>query len=162
MRPVRTWRSIRTRRVTASEVWQNQRPICQLDRLCWRMLAAKGKSRQQQRTDQALIVLSWPNWLIRSTLESKDRPQRGGRFCRGRLTTSYFLYSKISPGWHSRALQTASRVDRRIAFTLPFFNTEILANVMPTLSASSVTLIFRFANMTSMLMMIAMLVSLHR
>src|SRR5882724_2403284 len=34
MRPVRTWRSTRTRRVTASEVWQDQRPICQLDRLC--------------------------------------------------------------------------------------------------------------------------------
>jgi mRNA-degrading endonuclease toxin of MazEF toxin-antitoxin module len=34
--------------------------------------------------------------------------------------------------------------------------------VMPTFSASSVTLIFRFASMTSMLMMIAMLVSLYR
>jgi hypothetical protein len=34
--------------------------------------------------------------------------------------------------------------------------------VMPTLSASSVTLIFRFANMTSMLMMMAMLVSSNR
>jgi hypothetical protein len=74
----------------------------------------------------------------------------------------YYLYSKISPGWHSKALQTASSVDSRIAFTLPFFNTEILAIVMPTFSASSVTLIFRFANMTSMLMMIAILVSLHR
>jgi hypothetical protein len=31
--------------------------------------------------------------------------------------------------------------------------------VMPTFSESSVTLIFRFANMTSMLMMIAMPVS---
>jgi hypothetical protein len=39
---------------------------------------------------------------------------------------------------------------------------EMLAIVMPTFSASSVTLIFRFANMTSILMMIAMLVSLHR
>ena len=67
-----------------------------------------------------------------------------------------FLYSRISPGWQSRALQTASIVDSRIAFTFPFFKTEILAIVMPTLSASSVTLIFRLANMTSMLMMIAM------
>jgi hypothetical protein len=73
-----------------------------------------------------------------------------------------FLYSRISPGWHSSALQIASRVDSRIAFALPFFKTEILAIVMPTFSESSVTLIFRFANMTSMLMMIAMLVSLHR
>ena len=72
------------------------------------------------------------------------------------------LYSKISPGWHFNALQIASNVDSRIAFTLPFFKTEMLAIVMPTFSASSVTLIFRFANMTSMLMMIAMLVSLHR
>src|SRR6266536_419700 len=78
------------------------------------------------------------------------------------ISSPYYLYSKISPGWHSKALQTASSVDSRIAFTLPFFNTEILAIVMPTFSASSVTLIFRFANMTSMLMMMAILVSLHR
>ena len=74
----------------------------------------------------------------------------------------FYLYSKISPGWHSSALQIASRVDSRIAFALPFFKTEMLAIVMPTFSASSVTLIFRFANMTSMLIMIAMLVSLYR
>ncbi len=52
----------------------------------------------------------------------------------------------------------ASSVDRRIAFALPFFRTEILAIVMPTASASSVTLIFRLANITSMLIIIAMLV----
>jgi hypothetical protein len=84
------------------------------------------------------------------------------RDSRGRVAILYFPYSRISPGWHSRALQIAARVDRRIAFALAFFNTEILAIVMPTLSASSVTLIFRFANITSMLMMIAILVSLHR
>jgi hypothetical protein len=78
------------------------------------------------------------------------------------LYINVYLYSKISPGWHSSALQIASSVDSRIAFALPFFKMEILAIVMPTLSESSVTLIFRFANMTSMLMMIAMLVSLHR
>src|SRR6476659_1597712 len=66
-----------------------------------------------------------------------------------------YLYSKISPGWHSSALQIASRVDSRIAFALPFFKTEILAIVIPTFSASSVTLIFLLANMTSMLMIIA-------
>ena len=49
----------------------------------------------------------------------------------------------------------ASRVEKRIAFALPFFKTEILAIVMPTLSASSVTLIFRLANITSMLMTMA-------
>jgi hypothetical protein len=73
-----------------------------------------------------------------------------------------FLYSKMSPGWHSSALQIASRVESRIALALPFFKMEMLAIVMPTRSASSVTLIFRLANMTSMLMMIDMLVSSHR
>jgi hypothetical protein len=74
----------------------------------------------------------------------------------------YFWYSKISPGWHSSALQIASRVDSRTAFALPFFKMEMLAIVMPTFSASSVTLIFRFANITSMLIMIAMVLSLYR
>jgi hypothetical protein len=64
------------------------------------------------------------------------------------------IFQNVS-GLTSKALQIASNVDSRIAFALPFFNTEILAIVMPTLSASSVTLIFLFANMTSMLMMIA-------
>ena len=80
---------------------------------------------------------------------------------RRRVRITFYLYSKISPGWHSSALQVASRVDSRIAFTLPFFKREMLAIVMPTFSESSVTLIFRFANMTSMLMMIAMLISLY-
>jgi hypothetical protein len=66
------------------------------------------------------------------------------------------LNFKTSPGSHCSALQTASSVEKRIALTFPFFNTEILASVMPTFSASSVTLIFRLASMASMLMMIAM------
>ena len=57
-----------------------------------------------------------------------------------------------------RALQIASSVDSRIALAFPFFKTEMLAIVMPTFSASSVTLIFRFASITSILIMIAMLV----
>jgi hypothetical protein len=77
------------------------------------------------------------------------------------LPPVFYLYSRMSPGWQSSALQIASKVENRIAFALPFFKTEMLAMVIPTLSASSVTLIFRFANMTSMLMIIAMLVSLH-
>ena len=48
-----------------------------------------------------------------------------------------------------------------MARAFPFFNMEILAIVMPTLSASSVTLIFRFANITSMFIIIAMIVGLH-
>jgi hypothetical protein len=81
---------------------------------------------------------------------------------RERVDKPYFRYSKTSPGWHSNALQIASKVDSRTALALPFFKMEMLAIVMPTLSASSVTLIFRFANMTSMLIMIAMPVSLYR
>jgi len=56
-------------------------------------------------------------------------------------------------------LQIASNVDSRIALALPFFKMEILAIVMPTFSASSVTLILRLASITSMLMMIGMLIS---
>lgn len=73
-----------------------------------------------------------------------------------------FLYSSMSPGWHSSAVQIASSVENRIAFAFPFFSTEMLAIVMPTFSASSVTLIFRLANMTSILIIIAMLFTLHR
>ena len=50
----------------------------------------------------------------------------------------------------------ASRVERRRALALPFFKIEMLAIVIPTPSASSVTLILRFASMTSMLIMIGM------
>ena len=74
---------------------------------------------------------------------------------RRRFRNQFYLYSKISPGWHPKALHTASNVDKRIAFAFPFFNTEILAIVIPTFSASSVTLIFLFASITSMLMIIA-------
>jgi len=56
----------------------------------------------------------------------------------------------MSPGWQSKALQIASRVDNRTAFAFPFFNIERLAMVIPTLSASLVTLIFLFASITSM------------
>jgi len=67
----------------------------------------------------------------------------------------------MSPGWQSKALQIASRVEKRIAFAFPFFNIEMLAIVIPTFSDNSVTLIFLLANITSMLIMIAMLVWLH-
>lgn len=43
-----------------------------------------------------------------------------------------------------------------MALAFPFLSTEMFAIVIPTRSASSVTLIFRLANMTSTLMMIAM------
>jgi hypothetical protein len=63
----------------------------------------------------------------------------------------------MSPGWHSSALQSDSKVENRIALAFPFFKTEILAIVMPTFSASWVTVILRFASMTSMLIVIAMI-----
>jgi hypothetical protein len=31
------------------------------------------------------------------------------------------MYSKMSLGWQSKALQIASKVDKRIALALPFF-----------------------------------------
>jgi len=67
----------------------------------------------------------------------------------------YFLYSKISPGWQSKALQIASKVENRTALAFPFFKIDKLAIVIPTFSASSVTLIFLFASITSMLIIIA-------
>src|SRR3989344_3546561 len=63
----------------------------------------------------------------------------------------------MSPGWQSNALQIASNVEKRIAFAFPFFKIERLAIVMPTLSVSSVTLIFLFANITSMLIIVAII-----
>src|SRR5688572_1566338 len=61
----------------------------------------------------------------------------------------------MSPGWQSRAWQRASRVEKRMALALPFFRIERLAIVMPTRSASSVTLIFRLASITSMVTIVA-------
>src|SRR5262245_55139911 len=64
-------------------------------------------------------------------------------------------YSRMSPGWQSSARQMPSRVEKRMALALPFFRMERLAIVMPTRSASSVTLIFRLASITSMLTIVA-------
>jgi len=64
----------------------------------------------------------------------------------------------MSPGWQSRALQIASKVEKRIALAFSFFSIERFAIVIPTLSESSVTLIFRLASITSTLIIIAMFV----
>ncbi len=88
---------------------------------------------------------------------TSQRYWRDSRNCIKRLYFyPYFLYSKTSPGWQDRALQIASKVEKRIALALLFFKTEMLAMVIPTLSARSVTLILRLASMTSMFMIIAM------
>jgi hypothetical protein len=56
---------------------------------------------------------------------------------------------KRSAGWHSSALQSAASVSKRTPFTLPDFNSERLASVMPTRAARSFERIFRLASMTS-------------
>ena len=61
----------------------------------------------------------------------------------------------MSPGWQSRALQIASRVENRTAFALPVFNTDKLASVSPTFSDSSLSDIFRLAIITSRFTIIA-------
>ncbi len=58
-------------------------------------------------------------------------------------------YSSMSPGWHSNALQIASKVLNLIAFAFPVFSMERLDKVSPTLSESSFSDIFRFAITTS-------------
>lgn len=65
------------------------------------------------------------------------------------------LYSNISPGWQSNASHSFANVDTLIAFALPVFKIDTFAMVIPSLSANWVTLIFRFASITSMLKMIS-------
>lgn len=71
-----------------------------------------------------------------------------------------FLYSKISPGWQSKALQIDSKVEKRIALAFPFFKIDKFAIVIPTFSVNSVTLIFLFANIISIFTIIAILLFL--
>lgn len=66
------------------------------------------------------------------------------------------MNSIISPGWHPSTSHIVSRVENRIALAFPVFSIERLAVVMPTLSASSLLRIFRFASITSRLMIMGM------
>ena len=50
---------------------------------------------------------------------------------------------RMSPGWHESASQIASSVEKRIARALPVLRIERLASVIPTRSASSVSVIRR-------------------
>ncbi len=59
------------------------------------------------------------------------------------------LYSKISAGWQSNALQIASRVLNRTAFAFHVFKMERLDNVISTFSESSFNDILRLAIITS-------------
>src|SRR5687768_2109351 len=62
----------------------------------------------------------------------------------------------MSPGWHESASQIASSVEKRIARALPVLRIERLARVMPTRSASSVSVIRRSWSRSSSLTAIAM------
>ena len=53
-----------------------------------------------------------------------------------------FFASENVPRPTGEGLKMAPGIDSRLAFTLPFFSTDILAIVIPTLSISPVTLIF--------------------
>src|SRR5687768_8618892 len=62
----------------------------------------------------------------------------------------------MSPGWHESASQIASSVEKRIARALPVLRIERLASVIPTRSASSVSVIRRSWSRSSSLTAIAM------
>src|SRR5207248_7518463 len=59
-----------------------------------------------------------------------------------------------SPGWHRRAVQMASSVDKRTARALPVLRTDRLASVIPILSDNSVRVMRRSWSMSSSLTMI--------
>src|SRR2546421_6733236 len=63
---------------------------------------------------------------------------------------------RMSPGWHESASQIASSVEKRIARALPVLRIDRLANVIPTRSASSVSVIRRSWSRSSSLTAIAM------
>lgn len=67
-------------------------------------------------------------------------------------------YSRMSPGWQSRARQRASRVEKRTALALPVLRMERFVAEIPTFSASSPLDIFLRANITSMLTVIGIIV----
>src|SRR5688572_9500901 len=63
---------------------------------------------------------------------------------------------RMSPGWHESAPQIASSVEKRIARALPVLRIDRLASVMPTRSASSVSVIRRSWSRSSSFTAIAM------
>src|SRR5262245_20982298 len=62
----------------------------------------------------------------------------------------------MSPGWHDSAAQMASSVEKRIARALPVFRIDRFTIVMPTRSASSVSVMRRACSRSSSLTVIAM------
>ena len=66
----------------------------------------------------------------------------------------------MSPGWQSRASHMASRVEKRMALTLPVLIFERFTFAMPTRSASSLRDIFRSAITRSSLSIIGTSINL--
>src|SRR5450755_1221042 len=62
---------------------------------------------------------------------------------------------RMSPGWHESASQIASSVEKRMARALPVLRIDKLASVIPTRSASSVSVIRRSWSRSSSLTAIA-------
>src|SRR5262245_40996256 len=62
---------------------------------------------------------------------------------------------RMSAGWHPRAPQSASSVEHRIARAVPVLRIDRLASVIPTSSASSVSVIRRSCSTSSSLTAIA-------
>src|SRR4051812_33313418 len=62
---------------------------------------------------------------------------------------------RMSPGWHESASHIASSVEKRIARALPVLRIERFASVIPTRSASSVSVIRRSWSRSSSLTAIA-------
>lgn len=55
----------------------------------------------------------------------------------------------MSLGWQSKALQIASKVEKRIALAFPDFKIDRFTAVMPIVSAKSLLFILRLASITS-------------
>ena len=92
-----------------------------------------------------LLFRAMPNRLL-SDPGCSPKSTRTDNWCQ---SSSSSLNSKISPGWQLSSIQIALSVENRIAFALPVFKMDKFAFVMPTLSESSLSDIFRFAIITS-------------
>ena len=62
----------------------------------------------------------------------------------------------MSPGWHLRTLQIDSSVSNLTPFAFPVFKMDRFTVVSPTFCESSLSVILRFAIITSKLIIIAM------
>jgi hypothetical protein len=113
----------------------------------------KNRRRIQKGVFISILVTSQP---LKSGLYFPLMAGKRSRFQWFVVLSSSLLYSKMSAGWQSNALQMDSNVLKRIAFAFPVFRIERLDNVKFTRSESSFREIFRFAIITSKFTMIGM------